>query len=70
MQVLARVRQGHLAGLHRMLKVVMASARANETPAIRFKVANNLARVLSQGSPQNSQRKSTQCADADVAGQR
>src|SRR5262245_60335216 len=51
MQVPARMRQCHLTGLRRMLKVMMTAARADEAPAIGFQFANNITRVLAHERP-------------------
>jgi len=40
----------NLAGLRRVLEVVMASARADETPAIRYQFANDITRVFAHRS--------------------
>jgi len=46
MQVLARVRQRDLAGLGRMLEMMMTPARPDEIPAIRLKLPNDITRIL------------------------
>jgi hypothetical protein len=51
MQVLARVRHRHLARLGRMLEVMMAAGRADIEPAVRFKLANNITRILAHRTP-------------------
>src|SRR5438552_19134265 len=46
------MRNRHLARLHRMLEMVMTAARADETPSVCFKLADNITQILAHRTPQ------------------
>src|SRR5258708_32881413 len=56
MQVLAWMRQRDLSRLGRVLEVMMAPVRADEAPAVRFQLLNNITRIPAHGTPQPGSR--------------
>jgi hypothetical protein len=52
MQVPARVRDRHVARLHRVLEMMVTAARADEAPSVRLKLADDITRILAPRTPQ------------------